>query len=180
MTFKVACGPARPRIPDCKIRAIGFYQDHPGPKMLKVDGAQHGFVMSLYGRSIGAAGTANVPVGDVIAGNLCRCTGYGPILAAGEAVPATAEDDDTNVLQLGLNFDYFRDPESTVPFWITGDAGYIMDFVDNSRRIRLRSAIEPGFTGDLGICRLGSGKFAMSGKLAPGRSFRRTKRFHPR
>ena len=52
-----------------------------------------GFVMSLYGRSIGAAGTEGVPVGDVIAGNLCRCTGYGPILAAGEAVPVAAEDD---------------------------------------------------------------------------------------
>ena len=52
-----------------------------------------GFVMSLYGRSIGAAGTKGVPVGDVIAGNLCRCTGYGPILAAGEAVPVAAEDD---------------------------------------------------------------------------------------
>ena len=46
-----------------------------------------GFVMSLYGRSIGARGTEAVPVGDVIAGNLCRCTGYGPILAAGEASP---------------------------------------------------------------------------------------------
>ena len=44
-----------------------------------------GFVMSLYGRSIGASGTAGTPVADVIAGNLCRCTGYGPILAAGEA-----------------------------------------------------------------------------------------------
>ena len=53
-----------------------------------------GFVMSLYGRSIGAAGTVGVPVGDVIAGNLCRCTGYGPILAAGEAVPMAAEHDD--------------------------------------------------------------------------------------
>jgi xanthine dehydrogenase small subunit len=52
-----------------------------------------GFVMSLYGRSIGAAGTEGVPVGDVIAGNLCRCTGYGPILAAGEANPPQAVDD---------------------------------------------------------------------------------------
>ena len=53
-----------------------------------------GFVMSLYGRSIGAAGTRGVPVGDVIAGNLCRCTGYGPILAAGEAVPVSGEADE--------------------------------------------------------------------------------------
>jgi len=53
-----------------------------------------GFVMSLYGRSIGATGTEGVPVGDVIAGNLCRCTGYGPILAAGEAVPRGAAEDD--------------------------------------------------------------------------------------
>ncbi|GAA0297620.1 xanthine dehydrogenase small subunit [Sphingomonas oligophenolica] len=52
-----------------------------------------GFVMSLYGRSIGAAGTEGEPVADVIAGNLCRCTGYGPILDAGEAVPASAPDD---------------------------------------------------------------------------------------
>jgi xanthine dehydrogenase small subunit len=56
-----------------------------------------GFVMSLYGRSLGAAGTVGVPVGDVIAGNLCRCTGYGPILAAGEAVPVAAEDDEALV-----------------------------------------------------------------------------------
>jgi xanthine dehydrogenase small subunit len=52
-----------------------------------------GFVMSLYGRSIGAAGTKGEPVADVIAGNLCRCTGYGPILDAGEAVPASSSDD---------------------------------------------------------------------------------------
>jgi xanthine dehydrogenase small subunit len=59
-----------------------------------------GFVMSLYGRSLGAAGTRGVPVGDVIAGNLCRCTGYGPILAAGEAVPMAAEQDDGTLAAL--------------------------------------------------------------------------------
>lgn len=58
-----------------------------------------GFVMSLYGRSLGAAGTRGVPVGDVIAGNLCRCTGYGPILAAGEAVPAAGEEEDDGTLE---------------------------------------------------------------------------------
>jgi len=52
-----------------------------------------GFVMSLYGRSIGAVGTEGIPVKDVIAGNLCRCTGYGPILDAGEANPPEPTDD---------------------------------------------------------------------------------------
>ena len=52
-----------------------------------------GFVMSLYGRSVGALGTEGTPVKDVIAGNLCRCTGYGPILDAGEAVPPGPSDD---------------------------------------------------------------------------------------
>lgn len=52
-----------------------------------------GFVMSLYARSIGAVGTQGVPVKDVIAGNLCRCTGYGPILDAGEANPPGPVDD---------------------------------------------------------------------------------------
>ena len=52
-----------------------------------------GFVMSLYARSIGAAGTEGTPVKDVIAGNLCRCTGYGPILDAGEANPPGSGDD---------------------------------------------------------------------------------------
>jgi xanthine dehydrogenase small subunit len=66
--------------------------------MIEHHGSQCGFctpgiVMSLYGRSIGAAGTANAPVADVLAGNLCRCTGYGPILDAAHSVPVEKPDD---------------------------------------------------------------------------------------
>ena len=51
-----------------------------------------GFVMSLHGRAIGASGH-DLPVEDVLAGNLCRCTGYGPILAAARAVGRQDQDD---------------------------------------------------------------------------------------
>jgi xanthine dehydrogenase small subunit len=40
-------------------------------------------------------GTVGRPVADVLSGNLCRCTGYGPILASGEAAgPQRREDGD--------------------------------------------------------------------------------------
>jgi xanthine dehydrogenase small subunit len=43
-----------------------------------------GFVMSLHAhRARGGSGT-RAAISDCIAGNLCRCTGYGPILTAGE------------------------------------------------------------------------------------------------
>lgn len=52
-----------------------------------------GIVMALHGRAIGAAGTVGVPVEDVLSGNLCRCTGYGPILEAGRALRPAPRDD---------------------------------------------------------------------------------------
>jgi xanthine dehydrogenase small subunit len=53
-----------------------------------------GFVMSLYAAQREGAATDAPGLKDALAGNLCRCTGYGPILAAGEAMgpdPQAAE-----------------------------------------------------------------------------------------
>ncbi len=59
-----------------------------------------GFVMSLYGRAIGACGTKDAPVSEVISGNLCRCTGYGPIIAAGKDNPPSPQDDTPTITLL--------------------------------------------------------------------------------
>lgn len=52
-----------------------------------------GFIMSLEGRARCGLGTVGRPVADVLSGNLCRCTGYGPILASGEAAGPQSRDD---------------------------------------------------------------------------------------
>jgi xanthine dehydrogenase small subunit len=59
-----------------------------------------GFVMSLYSRSIEGAGTVDLPLTDLLAGNLCRCTGYGPILDAGRSAPITPRDDSSLIAEL--------------------------------------------------------------------------------
>jgi len=59
-----------------------------------------GIVMSLYAHQREERPTGEAALKDALAGNLCRCTGYGPILAAGqtlgtdpeaEAVPGLAD-----------------------------------------------------------------------------------------
>ena len=51
-----------------------------------------GFVMSLYAHHSSAGATDMQSLKDALAGNLCRCTGYGPILAAGQTMGAASED----------------------------------------------------------------------------------------
>ena len=45
-----------------------------------------GFVMSLYATYVGEAKPDASRVNDILAGNLCRCTGYGPIVKAAQAM----------------------------------------------------------------------------------------------
>jgi xanthine dehydrogenase small subunit len=51
-----------------------------------------GFVMSLYAHQRSGAASDTQTLKDALAGNLCRCTGYGPILAAGQAMGPDTED----------------------------------------------------------------------------------------
>ena len=67
--------------------------------MVATHGSQCGFctpgiVMSLYAHQREAADTDAAGLKDALAGNLCRCTGYGPILAAGHAMGEDIDLDD--------------------------------------------------------------------------------------
>jgi xanthine dehydrogenase small subunit len=78
----------------------GLKGDEPHPvqaAMVEHHGSQCGFctpgiVMSLYGRAVAAKGS-DAPIDEVLAGNLCRCTGYGPIIAAAKAIAPEAAPD---------------------------------------------------------------------------------------
>ena len=68
--------------------------------MVETHGSQCGFctpgiVMSLYAARHSGQSASRGEIGDILAGNLCRCTGYGPIYAAAEQVfsgPPPEED----------------------------------------------------------------------------------------
>ncbi|PLX38978.1 MAG: xanthine dehydrogenase small subunit [Hyphomicrobiales bacterium] len=61
---------------------------HPAQAAMVAEGGSQcgfctpGFVMSLVGMHLNETGTERRAIDDALAGNLCRCTGYGPIVAA--------------------------------------------------------------------------------------------------
>ncbi len=61
-----------------------------------------GFVMSLYAHQREGAAGDTASLKDALAGNLCRCTGYGPILAAGQAMGADPDAADLPALAKAL------------------------------------------------------------------------------
>jgi xanthine dehydrogenase small subunit len=61
-----------------------------------------GFVMSLYAHQRMGAATDSQTLKDALAGNLCRCTGYGPILAAGQAMGADPHAAEIEALAVAL------------------------------------------------------------------------------
>ncbi|MEF2070550.1 xanthine dehydrogenase small subunit [Consotaella aegiceratis] len=94
-------------VPSLHGRAIETVEhlDHDGPHPLQTAMVERhasqcgfctpGFVMQLYGGWLTGALTDRQSVKDVIAGNLCRCTGYGPIIDAGMDLAATPLPDRT-------------------------------------------------------------------------------------
>jgi xanthine dehydrogenase small subunit len=76
-----------------------------------------GFVMALYAHYRASRSEARADLCDALAGNLCRCTGYAPILAAGVKMfdyPAMAEMELSlaELPQEGLQSDGFSAPRT--------------------------------------------------------------------
>lgn len=88
-----------------------------------------GFVMSLFALYKTNDGPARQEIDDALAGNLCRCTGYRPIIAAAEAMYGDAGDDD----------DWLRQP--------CGSKQSVADRVARLREIASGEQLETTFAG---------------------------------
>lgn len=111
------------------VEGLGQATPHPvQAAMVEHHGSQCGFctpgiVMSLYGRAVAAKG-ADGPIDEVLAGNLCRCTGYGPIIAAAEAIAPEAAPEVADTLaglrrDEALSLDYADPVAGVTRRWFT-------------------------------------------------------------
>jgi xanthine dehydrogenase small subunit len=86
-----ACITFLPMIDGCAITTVeGLNGESPIQRaMVELHGSQCGFctpgiVMSLHTHQSRSGATTQEAINDCLAGNLCRCTGYGPIIRAGQ------------------------------------------------------------------------------------------------
>ncbi len=102
-----------------------------------------GFVMSLFGvYQTNAQAPSRQALADALAGNLCRCTGYRPILDAGQAMFAPAKVDwDTAGLRAQLEAlvrsDTFLYEHDGQRFWAPKSADALAEVFDAHPRARL-------------------------------------------
>ena len=66
-----------------------------------------GFVMSLFALYKTNASPTRLEIDDALAGNLCRCTGYRPIVDAAQSVEKVAPDDDWLRQPVIIRCDFF-------------------------------------------------------------------------
>ncbi len=64
-----------------------------------------GFVLSLFALFKSTPSPGRVAIDDALAGNLCRCTGYRPIIAAAERMAELADDSDWLTARAGQAVD---------------------------------------------------------------------------
>jgi xanthine dehydrogenase small subunit len=93
-----ACITFLPMIDSCALVTVeGLGGDSPVQlEIVEQHGSQCGFctpgiVMSIHTHHARAAGQETTAINDTLAGNLCRCTGYGPIISAAKAACAAPQ-----------------------------------------------------------------------------------------
>ncbi|MCC2096702.1 MAG: FAD binding domain-containing protein, partial [Hyphomicrobiales bacterium] len=85
-----------------------------------------GFVMSLYAMGFAPPARDRHDVTDALAGNLCRCTGYGPLIAAAQDV-AAIQRPDWDVARLQVEQRLIEDMDKDMD---DGDSVHALSFED--------------------------------------------------
>ena len=99
--------------------------------MIKHHGSQCGFCTPGIIMSLAAAhASGDTQFDDVLAGNLCRCTGYAPIVKAAEAAAAEPLPDSFNSVTASLNVTHV--PDSDGDLFIPPDLDRFAEWYDSN------------------------------------------------